>query len=196
MKKFKEKSREENQNFTTENNINDEIGAQSVVQTSQINAKDKKSDLQQLCEAAEEGKLELVKELLEQGVNADEPDEYGNTALHYAISEGHFAVINLLLKHVAKLDLKDNDGFTPLHRAAARNYQLIVGKLLEKGAEIIGDEDGNTPLHCAASENNLELVQTILENYQGTKDIVNEVNNFGWSIMHSAAYGITHKRVD
>ncbi|PWU06721.1 MAG: hypothetical protein C5B43_01350 [Verrucomicrobia bacterium] len=188
MQKFKEK----NQKSVVKNNIDEEVNSnldsQSAAQIDQISneylsstneIETKKSDLQQLCEAAEEGKLEIVKELLEKGVDANESDEYGNTALHYAISEGHFSVINLLLKYVTKLDLKDNDGFTPLHRAVARNYQFIAGKLLEKGAEIIGDEDGNTPLHLAASENNLELVQIILENYQGTKDIVNETNNFG-----------------
>src|SRR6185503_11140466 len=170
MQKFKAKTEKENQKSVAKNDIvkktNNDLDSQSATQIDQISneylsstseTEVKKLDLQQLCEAAEEGKLEVVKKLLEQGVDANEPDEYGNTALHYAISEGHFAIINLLLKYVTKLDLKDNEGFTLLHRAVARNYQFITGKLLEKGAEIIGDEDGNTPLHYAVSENNLEL---------------------------------------
>ena len=66
-----------------------------------------------LCEAACDGKLPAVKELLAKpGVDVDEQSRYGWTALHWAAIKGHAAVVGVLLAAGARTDLKDKDGDT------------------------------------------------------------------------------------
>jgi ankyrin repeat protein len=50
--------------------------------------------------AADDGDIEEVKKLLEEGYQPNLFDELGNTPLHYAAMGGHLDVINVLLLRV------------------------------------------------------------------------------------------------
>jgi len=95
-----------------------------------------------------------------------------------------------------KIDLnkiRDEDGFAPLHLAVARNQQEIVNKFLENGVNPnVRDSEGNTPLHFAAEANNLGMLK-LLSKHRGN---VNAVNEYNWSVLHSAASGIINEKED
>jgi len=111
---------------------------------------------QRLLWAAQRGKMELVKEIVETAANPREvvrhADEDGYTALHRASYSNHAEVVNfLLLSAGADLSARTADGWTPLHSAARWNAYACVEILLAQGADVNAvSEGGQTPLHLAA----------------------------------------------
>ncbi|KAI5063905.1 hypothetical protein GOP47_0020575 [Adiantum capillus-veneris] len=63
------------------------------------------------------GNLELVRSLLENGLNSNSRDHNGRTALHIATSEGLVMMVRVLLEHGADLYAKDRWGKTPLQES-------------------------------------------------------------------------------
>ncbi len=108
-----------------------------------------------LATAAERGLARGARDLLNLGVDPDEPVHtlHGElpafaTALHVAAEEGKIGVVNLLLAAGAHLDARaDGTGQTPLHRAVAAKQVEMVQRLLDAGADVtIRDEQfGATP---------------------------------------------------
>lgn len=90
----------------------------------------------QLHEAVARGDLEETRELLTQGISADEWDENGATPLSTAALRGHLAIAELLLEHGAKVSRENRDGNTPLHVAAFLCRTQVVDLLLRKGAPV------------------------------------------------------------
>ncbi len=108
--------------------------------------------------------LELI--LLNKGADIDAKDNFGLTALHYAVTGIHREIIVMLLEHNASVNAKDNAGRTPLHYASGAAPALaprssvgnqisfvdIVELLLDNGVDINDqDNSGWTPLHYAAA---------------------------------------------
>lgn len=81
--------------------------------------------------AAQDGDLETLTHLLEQGWLADSRDKYGGTALHWAAGKGRVSVVEALLRSKAdpqaRLSKGGGRGRTPLHYAA-RNGHLQVAQ--------------------------------------------------------------------
>ena len=104
-----------------------------------------------LHKAAEKGKLDRVRLLVEQGVDKDKGSSGGYSPLYLASSNGHLEVVQYLVEQGASLDKASNYGETPLAIAADNGCLEVVRYLLEQGA----DRDkastfGWTPLHHAA----------------------------------------------
>ena len=75
---------------------------------------------------AEDGNLERVKVLLEQGVDKDKGDSGGATPLRLASYYGHFQVVQYLVEQGASLDkATSNAGNTPLIDAAAEGNNTL-----------------------------------------------------------------------
>lgn len=94
--------------------------------------------------AAEDGKLDMVRSLLDKGADINEigiehptdprfKEDMGS-ALHRAVEGGHEEVVKFLLHQGADANLKDVMGRTPLALAEAKRNSGIMGLLKERGA--------------------------------------------------------------
>ena len=70
-----------------------------------------------LCSAVLDGDYESFIHLIEQGVDVDEKDYNGLTALGYASRDGKYEMLKILVKHGADLEVRDPYGNTPLSEA-------------------------------------------------------------------------------
>jgi len=70
-------------------------------------------------------KREMAKILIEAGINVNQQNEQGHTALMYAAHLGDAELVSLLLKHGAKKELKDRKGRTAADYCNAQKYPEI-----------------------------------------------------------------------
>ncbi|XP_049769517.1 serine/threonine-protein phosphatase 6 regulatory ankyrin repeat subunit A-like [Schistocerca cancellata] len=109
-----------------------------------------------LIEAAKQGAVEQLRELLAAGadVGAREEGWWGGswTALHWAAERGHVAAASCLVGAGAEVDARDSlEQYTPLHWAAYYGHAGVVRLLLGASADPNArDLWGRTPLHWAA----------------------------------------------
>lgn len=111
-----------------------------------------------------------MKQLLEAGVNVNQQDGTGRSALHLASWFDHHKVVPLLLDYNAKIDLTDDAGHTPLHLACWFGHLKTCTILIDAGAPLdIQDSAGRTPLHFAVQHNRPEIVDLLLKKGANTK---------------------------
>lgn len=177
-----------------------------------LNAKDD-SDWNALFHAAAHGNQEAVKLLLERrdGININETDARGNTALNRAISRGHVDVVQLLLEEgmidpnkgalsplemAAKLGsvemvkslLKRNvsrEDIYPLHSAIGEDRIEIVKILLENGFDVEKRKDGRSPLYDAVRLGKFEMAKILLKS--GNASVTSRSGSQGWTPLHEAS---------
>ncbi|VDB86717.1 unnamed protein product [Peniophora sp. CBMAI 1063] len=109
--------------------------------------------------AAEWGRAEACRMLLERGTLVDDTDENGNTPLHLSAQSGDLDIMRVLLEHPradaedpgTRIHARNKRGQTALHRAAQSGKADACRLLLERGALVdVIDKNGNTPSHFAA----------------------------------------------
>jgi ankyrin repeat protein len=84
---------------------------------------------------------EMIQLLIENGVNIDEQNDVGKTALHISAAEDKFEVVKLLLSHGANPNVQDENGNTPLVFSGFKMSNLLI----EHGAdESIKNNNGHT----------------------------------------------------
>uniref|UniRef100_A0A667YYX8 Ankyrin repeat domain 52a n=1 Tax=Myripristis murdjan TaxID=586833 RepID=A0A667YYX8_9TELE len=155
--------------------------------------------------AAASGHIEIVKYLLRLGaevgcsaplshfypfecLNIDEPNGFGNTALHVACYMGQEAVATELVNHGANVNQPNKSGYTPLHLAAvSTNGALCLELLVNNGADVNQQsKEGKSPLHMAAIHGRFTRSQILIQN-GGEIDCVDKYGN---TPLHVAAkYG-------
>jgi ankyrin repeat protein len=114
-----------------------------------------------LVDAAMDGDLARVRELLALGTNPDRAVAQAS-AIAYAARRGHAQVVTLLLESGA--DIEGGNGLSPLACAAFKGQDEMVRLLVERGADIEGDTGGpGTALFQAASQGHLSTVRLLLE---------------------------------
>tara|TARA_R110000744_G_scaffold208098_1_gene326805 strand:+ start:376 stop:657 length:282 start_codon:yes stop_codon:yes gene_type:complete len=89
-------------------------------------------------EAAIDGNLDQIEELIKNGVDVndiDDRDEYKRTALHFASSYGELETVQYLVGNGADVNSRDYKGRTPLYTASYFGNLEIVEYLESKGAE-------------------------------------------------------------
>ena len=112
-------------------------------------------------EAAGTGNINLVKQLLADGVDIDAPDLDG-TPLQWALIENQMEVATLLLERGADPNVKGWDG--TLLESAAINGNIELTKLLLKHGANPNIGDSSTPLIRAVQNGNAELVDILVAN--------------------------------
>lgn len=84
----------------------------------------------QIIEAAREGNLPRVQDLLSRNANIEAKDAAGDTPLNEAARKGHYDIVVYLLSQGAQLESLNHDNKTALIWARENNYDSIV-KYLE-----------------------------------------------------------------
>ncbi|KAL7566288.1 hypothetical protein ACA910_013617 [Epithemia clementina (nom. ined.)] len=120
--------------------------------------------------AAGGNNVDTLRVLLEGGVNVDQRDEGGQTALHMAADAGALEAVELLLKHGANVLASDQYGISVLQAAVIAGNVPVCRILLEHGADPDQpDEDGDTPRHCAEDDGNHDMKE-LFESRGSVKD--------------------------
>lgn len=93
---------------------------------------------------------DCVQLLIEEGVDIDEQDQLGFSALHYACQHNKITNIATLLRAGANPNLITKEGNTPLHIVAVFNNLDAIKLLISAGAHIEAKNFGGySPLHLA-----------------------------------------------
>ena len=98
--------------------------------------------------AIERGYVEIVKLLIERGIDINAKTNDEATPLDIAFDKDYTEIVKLLLEKGADANAKNKNGETLLHRAVGEGHLVVVKLLLEKGADIHAkDSSDSTPLH-------------------------------------------------
>ncbi|RYP18640.1 hypothetical protein DL767_009785 [Monosporascus sp. MG133] len=114
--------------------------------------------------AAANGRLAVLKLLVEKGAQLEAKSNIGWTPLMFAVRYGHEAVVKLLVEKGAQIEAKDKDGCTPLMIAARHGQQAVAKLLVEKGAQIEAeDNNGWTSLIFATWQGHKAMAKLLVE---------------------------------
>lgn len=115
-----------------------------------------------------------IKNLLRHGVDINDVDRKGDTALHVAVAQNLIKCVETLFHEPAsKIDLGvlNDNGYTPLHLAIKNSNLTMVKMIKDKAAathvklfETVETKHGNNALHIAVETGAADIVQFILEN--------------------------------
>jgi cytochrome c len=114
-----------------------------------------------LHDAAKEGNLEGIEQLLDQGADINEKAA-GVVALHYAVLGKQAKATELLIQRGADINATSTLG-TPLYFAASAGLTDIARLLIEHGADVNAGKQAQTPLHVAARVGRTEIVRLLLD---------------------------------
>lgn len=129
--------------------------------------------------------LDILKILVDHGVNLDIQNKKLQTALHLATEAENEPIVKLLCASGADPDVIDKDHQTPIHIATARSYHKIVDILSEKfKASIMSrTKDGSTLMHLASNAYNSQAAMAFIR-----KGIpIHMPNKAGAKCIHMAA---------
>ena len=126
-------------------------------------------------------------------LDINEHDEFGRTALHWAVALKDLESVKTLLHDPrSKCQLRDKDGRTPLHDAAIHGWYEGISTLLPKyevddtSPELPGigikDKGGRTALHWSTEYGHLRIVEEL-----ANKDAWKATDRDGNTALHRAA---------
>ena len=114
---------------------------------------------------------DVVRLLLERGMDVNSRDRARETPLHLASSKSWAEIVQVLLEYGADADARNADGQTPLHRVPQWEYYFdngaeVVLQLLKhtKGLDVnTRDKSQETPLHLASYYLSDDVVEVLLD---------------------------------
>ncbi|KAI3391303.1 hypothetical protein diail_7610 [Diaporthe ilicicola] len=116
----------------------------------------------------------------------DAMDNFGMTALQWAVLRNNTHATKTILAWNPKLELCDYDRRTALHRAAEFGLLDCVGMLLEAGANVNArDAWGDTPLHLATTLPDTQMLTLLL----GDGNAAVMTNRYGRTALHGSVFG-------
>ena len=119
----------------------------------------------EVADAALQGKKEVVRALLQKGVDVNVPQIDGTTALHWAVRADDLEMADLLLRAGARASATNRDGATPMQLASLNGSAAMIGRLLKAGVDANAplSSFGDTALMLAARTGKPEAVKLLLD---------------------------------
>ena len=112
--------------------------------------------------AAEEGHIDCVKTLVEEGADVNRGDDRHETVLMRAARSGHVNVVDALLKAGADVNRADTDGNTALIHASVKGQVDCVKSLIKAGADVNTVSRYQTALIVAAEGGHFACVEALI----------------------------------
>ena len=116
-------------------------------------------------DAAKNGNIDQVKQLIAAGTNVDARDDAGHTPLQLAAGTGHTAVVQLLITEGADVNAKDMFDGTPLWDATLNGHEAAVELLVTHGANVNAktkiENDDITPLDEATRKGHKGIIELL-----------------------------------
>ena len=154
-----------------------------------------------LCEAVSGNKLEILKWLLDAGLDMEMPSRYGETPMTWAIKslkeEDAFlrgAMVQLLIKAGADVNRCNAKGETPVYLAAANPFaEPILRVLIAAGVDVNSQNihDAKSPLMGAVASKNLPSVSTLIQ----SKADLHVADRFGFTALSHASMVKQYKMI-
>jgi ankyrin repeat protein len=154
-----------------------------------------------IVKAALNGDFSRVEFLIDQGVNIDNVDSSGRTAVLAATQNNHVPIVKLLVKSGANINLSKTPNSitdnTPFLHAGANGLDEILDILIPLNPDVnILNKYGGNALIPACEKGHLSTVIKLLEQ---TDVDVNLVNKLGWTALLEAIIlsdgGTTHQQI-
>ncbi|XP_038076846.1 ankyrin repeat and death domain-containing protein 1A-like isoform X3 [Patiria miniata] len=115
--------------------------------------------------AAENGRVEATKFLIQVKCNKLARTADGSTALHLAAKRGHIEMVHLLLENNLDIDIRNEEGMTPLLFAADEGHANVVELLLRQKADcnVKANEKRKemAAVHFAAQNNHSSVIKVL-----------------------------------
>ncbi|WP_338016793.1 ankyrin repeat domain-containing protein [Lysinibacillus cavernae] len=142
----------------------------------------------QFFNAAAQGDVTQITEILSKGIDINSADQQGRTAAMLATYGNFPDVVEVLIEHGADINIRDNMENNPFLYAGAEGYLDILKLTIDAGADpTILNRFGGTALIPASEHGYVENVREILER---TDVDVNLINKPGWTaLLESIYYG-------
>lgn len=116
-----------------------------------------------LHDAVDRGNVDVVKHLLDRGVDENGQDSYGQSLMMTAVSNHHTEIVALLIAAGADVNAANQWRITPLAVAAERGHLDLVNTLVAAGANVNArDTAGSTALTVAILRGYQEIVAALI----------------------------------
>jgi len=113
--------------------------------------------------AAEEGDSATTKSLISKGVDLEQRDAFGYTALMKASHSGHAMIVDMLLAAGANVNTPGEFGATALYGSISGKHPKIAMRLLGQGANVNArTRSGGSPLITAVYFGQTDIVRELL----------------------------------
>jgi len=147
----------EGQNTDLRGKQSEERGQYSKIRGKQSDERGARPAIHQ---ATQDGLIEKVQRMVQQGTDVNTRDDYGRTALHLAAALNHTIDMQVLIELGADVNAQDKQGRTPMMYAAADGEGDAVALLVSKDANVhIADVDGMRAYEWSRSGGNAELAK-------------------------------------
>ena len=136
-----------------------------------LNKKEQSTEQTPLLAAVLAGQTEIVKILMDTGVDVEIPEKDGYTVMHAAAFQGRAEIAKLLIERGIEVNTNAPDGFTPLHRTLwtgnSKRHLDTMGVLITEGkVEVDFVSPVGKPASLIAMEmKNYEALQMLLRDY-------------------------------
>ena len=132
---------------------------------------------------AQNGSYDLVKAVVNMGIDINVETDNGKNCLHIAADNSHFELCRALIsKHKFDVQLPDHDGWTAFHYFAKEGSYELVKAVADMGIHInLPTNKGKNCLHIAADNSHFHLCRTLISKHNFDVQLR---DHDGWTAFH------------